>query len=131
MGEVQAWGVADRIRVLGLIPKQDQIALLRGALSLVQPTLFEGTPGGLAAYDAVSLGVPALISDISVNLELDEPRVRFFKAGDADDLYRLMRERVAAGPASSQSASELLRLGEIRRAAFGRALLQAINCARR
>jgi len=131
MEEMQRLGLADRVRVLGLISKQDQIALLRGALALVQPTLFEGTPGGLAAYDAVALGMPALVSDIAVNLELDEPGVRFFKAGDADDLYRLMRERLLAGPAPAQPASELLQRGDRRRAAFGQGLLHAIDCARR
>jgi glycosyltransferase involved in cell wall biosynthesis len=131
MEDMQRLGLADRVRVLGLIPKQDQIALLRGALALVQPTLFEGTPGGLAAYDAVALGVPALVSDIAVNLELDEPCVRFFRADDADDLYRLMLERLMAGPAPKQSVSELLQNGDRRRAAFGQGLLQAIDCARR
>lgn len=131
MEDMQRLGLADRVRVLGLIPKQDQIALLRGALALVQPTLFEGTPGGLAAYDAVALGVPALVSDIAVNLELDEPCVRFFRAGDADDLCRLLRERLRAGPAPKQSVTELLQNGDRRRVAFGQGLLQAIDCSRR
>ena len=33
------------IRILGHIPKLDQIALVKSAICLIQPTLFEGGPG--------------------------------------------------------------------------------------
>lgn len=127
---LQAQGVAARVRILGLIPKQDQIALLRGALALVQPTLCEGTPGGLAAYDAVSLGVPVLASDIAVNLELKEAGVSFFKAGDAASLHALMRARWQAGAAPAAEPSALLQRGRERQAAFGRAVVHSIQLAR-
>ncbi len=125
-----ARGVEGRVHILGLISKQDQIALLRGSLALVQPTLSEGTPGGLASYDAVALGVPVLLSDIPVNLELREPDTAFFRAGDADDLARVMLERLLVGTAPTLPRGELVRRGHARRAAFGQALLEAIALAR-
>ncbi len=75
-------GIASSTRFLGLIPKHEQIALMRGCSLLIQPTLFEGGPGGGSVYEAVGLGVPALVSDIPVNREIDAPNVRFFRAGD-------------------------------------------------
>ena len=33
------------VKILGHIPKLDQISLLKKSISLIQPTLFEGGPG--------------------------------------------------------------------------------------
>jgi len=84
-------GLMGRVHVLGLLPKDQQIALMKRAVAVIQPTLCEGGPGGGATYDAVGLGVPAIISDIPINRELgDEPAVTFFKATDADHLAAAM-----------------------------------------
>lgn len=124
--EAQALGIASRLHVLGLIPKQHQIALLRSALALVQPTLFEGGPGGGSVYDAVSLGVPAIVSDVPVNLEIDEPGVRFFKASNVEALAAALAERLAAGPAAAADPAALMTAGQRRRQACGEVLLEAI-----
>jgi glycosyltransferase involved in cell wall biosynthesis len=112
-----------------MVPKREQLSLLSGALALVQPTLCEGGPGGLASNEAAALGVPMLLSDIAVNREVDEPGVRFFRAGDAQDLAQAMQERLQAGPAAIDRA-EIAQRGQQRRAACGQALLQAIDLAR-
>lgn len=90
---------------LGLIPKPDQIALLRGALMLWQPTLFEGGPGGGAVYEATGLGVPAIVSDIEINRELDRGVVRFFRAGDASSLAAEALALAAAPPVRPHRAA--------------------------
>jgi hypothetical protein len=46
-------GVIQDCHFLGLVPKLEQIGLMRSAMALIQPTPFEGSPGGLAAHDAV------------------------------------------------------------------------------
>jgi len=124
--EAEQLGIARQLRVLGLIPKRDQIALLRAAMALVQPTLFEGGPGGGSVYDAVALGVPAIVSDVPVNLEIDEPNVRFFKASDSAALADAMRERLIEGPLPAQDRLQLLAAGQRRRQACGEVLLGAI-----
>lgn len=126
---VEQLGLKDRIHILGLIPKDDQISLLRGALALVQPTCFEGGPGGGAVYDAVSLGVPSIVSDIPVNLEINEPSVTFFKAGSADALAARMRQHLQLSNGSQPSAATLIADGQARRIACGKVLLQAIKKA--
>jgi glycosyltransferase involved in cell wall biosynthesis len=130
MSEARELGIAANLKVLGLVPKREQIALLSGALALVQPTLSEGGPGGGAAFDAVSLGVPALLSDIAVNREIEEPGVDFFAAGDAASLAEAMRRRLAQGQAPRRPAEQLLAEGRQRRQRAGLALLQAIEAAR-
>ena len=65
-------------------PERLQTLLTEAAL-LVQPSLYEGF--GLPPLEAMSLGTPALISDIPVFREIygDFP-VTFFRAGDRTDL---------------------------------------------
>jgi glycosyltransferase involved in cell wall biosynthesis len=79
-------GIADKVKILGHIPKLDQIALLKKSLAVIQTTLFEGGPGGGSVYDSISLGVPAIVSNIPINLEIDCGDVVYFKVGNDTDL---------------------------------------------
>ena len=74
-------GIKDRVQILGLIPKRDQIELLKHSCALIQPTLFEGGPGGGAVYEAFSLRVPAIVSDIPINRELPADDLHHFFPG--------------------------------------------------
>ena len=56
-------GLASRVRCLGVIPKRHQVELVKGATALIQPSLFEGGPGGLSVYDAVALDTLVLDSE--------------------------------------------------------------------
>jgi glycosyltransferase involved in cell wall biosynthesis len=123
-------GIADRVHILGMVSKSDQIALLKGSIAMIQPTLFEGGPGGGAAFDAVSLGVRCLVSDIAVNRELIEPGVAFFPPGDSAALADLLASTAGQQHLRRASSDDLLRLGWQRRAACGRRILEAINWAR-
>ena len=123
-------GIADRVHILGMVSKADQIALLKGSIAMIQPTLFEGGPGGGAAFDAVSLGVRCLVSDIAVNRELIEPGVEFFPPGDAAALADLLASAALQQDPGRASSEDLLRLGQRRRAASGERMLEAIEWAR-
>ena len=84
--------LAEQIHFLGHIPKVDQLALMLRSVAVLQPTLFEGGPGGGAVYMAVANGVPAIVSDIEVNREIqNESLVSFFKASDPKDLASKMK----------------------------------------
>lgn len=83
----------DNIHFLGYIPKDDQLAVMKNSVGLIQPTLFEGGPGGGSVYNALCLGLPCLVSDIPVNKEISGyDNVYFFKKQDPSDLARLMTE---------------------------------------
>lgn len=121
--------LSERIRILGSIPKRAQVEVMKNAIAVVQPTLFEGGPGGGAVYDAVSLGVPALVSDIPVNRELEKyvASVRFFDPKDAHALARLMSEMAKQPLRARPDPRVLLDEGLRRRKAVGEVLWQTIE----
>lgn len=110
------------VHFLGLIPKRDQLALLRGCMALLQPTLFEGGPGGGAVFEAIGLGVPAVVSDIPVNLEIDQGEVRFFRTGDPSDLAFRTAEILSAPP-RRPSRDQLLDRGDANLGRLGKAIV--------
>ena len=81
---------SERIKILGLIKKSHQISLLRNAQALIQPTLFEGGPGGGACNEALALGVPVLASSIPVNLEIKSKIIKFFSPFKLNQLSKLL-----------------------------------------
>ena len=94
--EISELGLESNVHILGHIPKQDQINIMKKAVCLIQPSLFEGDPGGYSLCDAVSIGQAALISDIPVNMEIKdkEANIFYFTAGDAADLASKMYDIV-------------------------------------
>jgi glycosyltransferase involved in cell wall biosynthesis len=128
--ELRRLGIADRVQILGLIPKRDQIELLKQAVALVQPTLFEGGPGGGAAYDAVGLDVPVILSDIAVNREVDCGKVTLFPAGDAEALAEKMRAALRAKPTRLEAAA-LLAQSQAKAEGCGETIWRALMVARK
>ncbi len=126
MARLKSWGLEQRVHILGLIPKRDQIELLKHACAVIQPTLFEGGPGGGAVYNAVSLDVPVILSDIPVNREVEGTAIDFFPPGDARALATKMKARLGT-PHQRASDRDLLSLGQRRRAACGDLLWEAIK----
>ena len=121
-------GLTDAVVVLGHIPKLDQIQIMKQAVALVQPTLFEGSQGGLAVYDAVGLGVRAIVSDIPVNLEIQDSYVTFFQTGSAEDLAIKMAKILGEAAPRIDKRHQLKRAQQ-RITLFGDILLQAVAAA--
>lgn len=88
--EIQDLGIEDKVYFLGYISKEDQIQIMLHSVALVQPTLFEGGPGGGATYDAIAFSKSAIISDIDINKEINNSLVTFFQAGNEVDLATKM-----------------------------------------
>jgi glycosyltransferase involved in cell wall biosynthesis len=88
-------GVEPRVRWLGFIPRGDQLALMKGALAVIQPSLCEGW--STVIEDAKALGVPVLASDIAVHRE-QLPGGTFFHPHDAQGLAALIRQHRDAPP---------------------------------
>lgn len=118
--------IQNRLHVLGLIPKADQLALLRGSIALIQPTLCEGGPGGGAVYDALGLGVQSIVSDIPINREIDDREVLFFSAGDPADLYAKMGQ-VLARPRAERTEVELMQAGQLRLTNLGQSIIHYLS----
>ena len=110
------------VHFLGYISKADQIKLLCQSQAALQPTLFEGNPGGGIAYNAISLGIPIILSDIPVNLELQSPLAFFFKQKSPESLKEAMVNFIGGHQQHPQySTAELIAQGEVR--------LEQLTCA--
>lgn len=90
---IREMGMEDFIHFLGYIPKLDQIEIMKRAVSLLQPSLFEGDPGGCSAYNAASLLIPVIMSDIRVNREAEGVNgITLFEAENPDSLAACMKD---------------------------------------
>ena len=127
--EIRELRLQDRILFLGHIPKSDQINIMKNCIAVIQPTLFEGGPGGGSVYDAVALGVPSIVSDIPVNKEISDESVSFFKAGSEQDLAMNMM-RIVDSPRRNASREELISSENRRVDKFAAALFEAMRSAR-
>lgn len=117
----------DRVHILGLVPKNDQIEIMRNALTVIQPSSFEGAPGGGSTSNAVSLGVPVILSDITTNKEIeDENNVFFFETNNHDDLI-LKMEYLLNTPLQRPSKDQLIQKRENNIIKKGKATLAAID----
>ena len=107
--------MGDYVHFLGYIPKRDQIKILCQSQAALQPTLFEGNPGGGIAYNAISLGIPIILSDIPVNLELKSPLAYFFRMKDPESLKDVMVNLIDGGRICPRySQMELVEQGKSR-----------------
>jgi glycosyltransferase involved in cell wall biosynthesis len=126
--ETAKLGLGSRLRLLGHIPKRDQIELLKHAVALVQPTLFEGGPGGGSTYEAVALGQRVLLSDLPVNREIDDGDVRFFPPSDHVSLSKLMEAALEEEPIRS-TPEELASKSDAKLKRYGEAIWASITAA--
>jgi len=92
-------GIANQVYLLGLIPKSDQVQLMRRAMAIIQPSLFEGW--STLVEDARCLGKPMILSDLPVNLEQSPPHSVFFQRESPELLATLLSdwwEHLSPGP---------------------------------
>ena len=78
----------NNILVLGVISKLEQMCLLEKSNAVIQPTLYEGGPGGFSAYEALALKKKLIISNIPINKEINYKNAIFFKNKSAKDLLK-------------------------------------------
>ena len=78
------------VKLTGRIKKSEQLILLNNSKALIQPTLFEGGPGGGSVYDAISMDKNIIISNIDVNKEIKYNKFLFFDPHNCKSLYKLL-----------------------------------------
>ena len=98
-------GIAKQIYLLGLIPKFDQVQLMRRSLAVIQPSLCEGW--STLVEDARCLGKRMILSDLPVNREQNPPNCLFFERNSPENLANLIADwwkQLLPGPDLEQEA---------------------------
>lgn len=81
-------GLTEQVKILGLIDRTHQIQILRAALAVIQPSLFEGW--STVIEDCRMLGKTVVYSNIRVHIEQAPPQGIPFTAGDANSLANVL-----------------------------------------
>jgi glycosyltransferase involved in cell wall biosynthesis len=117
-------GVAPQVALLGLIPRAEQIQLMRRCVAVIQPSLCEGW--STVVEDARLLGKTVVLSDLDVHREQNPPGARFFERTSSASLARVIEETWAAGSAGPDTAREATARAAATDAqlAFGRRFLE-------
>ncbi|MGH9286801.1 MAG: glycosyltransferase family 4 protein [Acidimicrobiales bacterium] len=93
--QIARTGLRGRVRRTGLIPRQDMLAIVRGAVALTFPSRYEGF--GLPALEAMSLGTPVLAGDAAALPEVVGDAARLIDTDDADAWGEAMLELLHDG----------------------------------
>lgn len=81
-------GLNEQVCHLGLLPRHEQIQLMRRACAVVQPSRFEGW--SMLVEDCRALGKTVILSDIAVHREQAYERTNYFTTGDAQSLAEVV-----------------------------------------
>lgn len=119
--------ISDFTWFLGVVPYADVLALMEGALAVINPSRFEGW--STTVEESRNLGKSILLSDIDVHREQAPPRAVYFDPDQAEDLAHKMH---VAWNEDDACREQLLRQSntpdvQARRCAFGAAFQQAVQ----
>jgi len=123
--QVKSMGLTDKILFLGLIPKNDQIQIMRKSIAVLQPSIFEGGPGGGAVQNAIALGVRSIVADIPINREIKDPTVTYFTAESYSDLAKKMNDLI--GSAYVASKASVIKKGSDMKTILARNIMKTIK----
>jgi glycosyltransferase involved in cell wall biosynthesis len=122
-------GLSGQIIVLGQVPYNDLVALMRCATVVLQPSRYEGW--NTSVEDAKALGAPLLCSDIPVHREqAAEFGARFFDVGSASSLANALQSMWESARKPSEEDRQVARAqARERTIAYGAGLLDACDAA--
>lgn len=86
--EIKENQIEDYISLLGVIPRNEQLCLIKNAKAIVQPSLFEGW--STVIEDAKSLQVPVICSNIDVHKEQLEEKGFYFEPSSTKELASIL-----------------------------------------
>jgi glycosyltransferase involved in cell wall biosynthesis len=85
---IELYQLSDQISFLGVIPRPEQLLLMKHSQAVIQPTLFEGW--STVIEDAISLQVPVIASNLTVNIEQLGRDGVYFKPDDPSELASIL-----------------------------------------
>jgi glycosyltransferase involved in cell wall biosynthesis len=119
-------GLNDYCRFLGVVPRTEQLALLRASEAVIQPSRFEGR--GAIGEEATLLGVQLLCSDLPVHRELNVPGARFFPVDGVDELAGLMTTNYQR---STKSSADIVSESQVLAAEYGEGFMSLCGLTHR
>ena len=109
---IQKHSLQSNIRIMGILPREQQIALIRRSLAMLQPSRFEGW--STLIEDALTLGKQIIASNIDVNKEQLGEDFEYLIAPDDVDAWALALEesyeKLSPGPNLDNEKSALEKL---------------------
>ena len=111
------------IKFLGFISREEQLCLMKHAIAIVQPSLFEGW--STVVEDAKALNKHIILSNINVHTEQIKQNTSFFKPNNEKDLATILKQFNLVSPV----VEELDYQEDITK--FGEAFLKLVNLATR
>lgn len=124
---IDGWKLDSKIIFLGFIPKADQLKIMQNCIGVIQPTTFEGGPGGGSIYNAISVGANCIISDIKINKEIESDKVIFFESANAASLALKMQHLLNDIPKKIVGTEQLVAQGNARTRALSETLHNIID----
>lgn len=101
-------GLSEQVRFLGLLPRTEQVQLVRASLAVIQPSRFEGWSALLE--DAQCLGKPIIATDLEVHREQNPPKIQYFPVGDSEALASEIETFLITGPRGYDKREEKIGL---------------------
>ncbi len=109
---IETLSLGRHLRLLGVLPRSDQIEVMRHSCAIIQPSLFEGW--STVVEDARAIGRPIIASDIPVHREQLGENATYFAPHDAKSLAAAVTALDLTlplpGPAPEQEAMALANL---------------------
>jgi glycosyltransferase involved in cell wall biosynthesis len=98
--QIAASGMRNSFLVLGMVPRQDVVALMRECRAVIQPSLYEGW--STSVEEAKAFEVPIILSDIPVHREQAPAKCDYFPPLDFRSLATLLKDysEVSSEPAA-------------------------------
>ena len=115
-------GIEGAVHILGPVPRNDYVRLLRGAVAMVQPSRFEGWSS--VVEDARALARPAVLSDIPVHREQALDGARYFDPDAPDELADRLEELLGEPAAGEIDEVEALVRQRSRVVDYGRTFVE-------
>lgn len=127
LSQMHERGVSDQIKLLGFIPKDDQIQLMRRSIAVIQPSLFEGW--STIVENARCFGKPVILSNLPVHIEQDVPVKQYFKRDSVEELAECIStywDSLSPGPDMEKEQCSLETQHDLMKY-FGKSILDIIQ----
>ena len=96
---IKNYGLGKKFIFLGLIPFQHILPLMRLSAAVLNPSFFEGW--STTVEEAKAVGVPMLLSELSIHLEQTEGKAHFFDPNSPESIAAVLRRewhKLSPGP---------------------------------